>query len=186
MKRDLKHPHQAGLQNPLRRSLLALAAVSPAIALMGCGYRMRGMVDVPYKAIAITGNPSPPLRADLQRVILTGTDTKVAINPKDADLILEITNDTSGQEILAYNSNGQISAYRLTIRAGLRAYDTAGGEIVPDSEIYITRDLDFSVSTVLASDAQKQQFLGVMRSDLAIQILRRVSASAKAPQAKSF
>jgi len=186
MKRDLKHPHQAGLQNPLRRSLLALAAISPAIALMGCGYRMRGMVDVPYKAIAITGNPSPPLRADLQRVILTGTDTKVAINPKDADLILEITNDTSGQEVLAYNSNGQISAYRLTIRAGFRAYDTAGGEIVPDAEIYITRDLDFSVSTVLASDAQKQQFLGVMRSDLAIQILRRVSASAKAPQAKSF
>jgi len=46
--------------------------------------------------------------------------------------------------------------------------------------------LDFSVSTVLAVDAQKQQFLGVMRSDLAIQILRRVAASAKAPQAKSF
>ena len=87
---------------------------------------------------------------------------------------------------MAYNSNGQISAYRLTIRAGFRAYDTAGAEIVPDAEIYITRDLDFSVSTVLASDAQKQQFLGVMRSDLAIQILRRVSASAKAPQAKSF
>ena len=148
MKRDLKHPHQTGLQNPLRRSLLALAAISPAIALMGCGYRMRGMVDVPYKAIAITGNPSPPLRADLQRVILTGTDTKVAINPKDADLILEITNDSSAQEILAYNSNGQISAYRLTIRAGFRAYDTAGAEIVPDAEIYVTRAVSYTHLTL--------------------------------------
>ena len=186
MKRTSKPQLEIALLSPQRRSLLALFGAWPIISLAGCGYRMRGMVAIPYKVIAITGNPSPPLRADLQRVILTGTDAKVAINPKDADLILEIINDTSGEEILAYNSNGQVSAYRLNIRAGFRAYDTAGGEIVPDSEIYVTRDLDFSVSTVLAVDAQKQQFLGVMRSDLAIQILRRVSASAKAPQAKSF
>ena len=87
---------------------------------------------------------------------------------------------------MAYNSTGQISAYRLSIRGGFRAFDTTGGEIVPDSEIYITRDMDFSVSTVLATDVQQQQFLTSMRSDLAVQILRRVAASARAPQARSF
>jgi LPS-assembly lipoprotein len=144
------------------------------------------MVDLPFKAIAITGNPSPPLRADLQTAILTGTDTKVAINPIDADLILEITNDVSGREILAFNASGQISAYRLNIRVGFRVFDKAGTEIVPEAEVYMTRDMDFSVSTVLASDAQMQQFLSLMRRDLAIQILRRISASAKAPKAQSF
>jgi LPS-assembly lipoprotein len=54
--------------------------------LTACGYRLRGAVDLPFKALAITGNPSPPLRADLQTAILTGTDVKVAINPRDADL----------------------------------------------------------------------------------------------------
>jgi LPS-assembly lipoprotein len=144
------------------------------------------MVDLPYKAIAITGNPSPPLRADLQISILTGTDVKVAINPKDADLILDITNDVSGREILAYGSTGQVSAYRLNIRVGFRAYDTAGAEIVPESEIYMTRDMDFSSATVLASDAQQQQFLTLMRKDLSVQILRRVSAAARAPQTRDF
>jgi LPS-assembly lipoprotein len=144
------------------------------------------MVDLPFKAIAITGNPSPPLRGDLQTAILTGTDTKVAINPNDADLILEITNDVSGREILAYNANGQISAYRLNIRVGFRVFDKSGTEIVPEAEIYITRDMDFSVSTVLASDAQMQQFLSLMRRDLAVQILRRIAASARAPKARSF
>ena len=93
--------------NYLRRSMLGLLALSPVSGLVACGYRLRGMVDLPFKAIAITGNPSPPLRADLQTAILTGTDTKVAINPIDADLILEITNDVSGREILEYNENGQ-------------------------------------------------------------------------------
>ena len=172
--------------NHLRRAMLGLIATAPLSGLMACGYRLRGMVDLPFKVIAITGNPSPPLRADLQTAILTGTDAKVAINPKDADLILEITNDINGREILAYNSTGQISAYRLNIRVGFRAFDLAGAEIVPESEIYMTRDMDFSVSTVLATDAQIQQFLTLMRKDLAIQILRRVSAAARLPQNKAF
>ena len=172
--------------NHLRRLVLGLIATAPLSGLMACGYRMRGMVDLPFKAIAITGNPSPPLRGDLQAAILTGTDLKVAINPKDADLILDISNEVNGREILAYNSNGQISAYRLTVRVMFRAYDITGGDIVPDSEIYMTRDLDFSNTTVLATDVQQQQFITLMRKDLAVQILRRISAAAKNPQTKSF
>ena len=172
--------------NYIRRTLLGLIITAPLSGLIACGYRMRGMVDLPFKVIAITGNPSPPLRADLQTTILTGTDVKVAINPKDADLILEVTNEINGREILAYNSNGQISAYRLTIRAMFRAYDVAGGDIVPESEIYMTRDMDFSNTTVLATDVQQQQFLTLMRKDLAVQILRRISSAAKNPQASSF
>ena len=172
--------------NKLRRAVIGLIATAPVSGLMACGYRLRGMVDLPFKVIAITGNPSPPMRSDLQTAILTGTDVRLAINPKDADLILDITNDISGREILAYNSNGQVSAYRLNIRVGFRAYDTSGAEIVPESELYMTRDMDFSISTVLASDAQQQQFLTMMRKDLSVQILRRVSAAAKAPQTRAF
>ena len=172
--------------NHIRRTLLGLIITAPLSGLIACGYRMRGMVDLPFKAIAITGNPSPPLRADIQTAILTGTDVKVAINPKDADLVLEVTNDISGREILAYNSTGQVSAYRLNIRVGFRAFDLAGTEIIPDSEIYMTRDMDFSNTTVLATDVQQQQFLALLRKDLAVQILRRVSASAKAPRSRSF
>jgi len=172
--------------NYIRRTLLGLIATTPISGLIACGYRMRGMVDLPFKVIAITGNPSPPLRNDLQAAILTGTDVKVAINPKDADLILDISNEINGREILAYTSNGQVSAYRLTIRVTFRAYDLAGADIIPDSEIYITRDMDFSNSTVLATDVQQAQFLILMRKDLAVQILRRVSAAAKNPQARSF
>ncbi len=172
--------------NHLRRVVLGFIAIAPLSGLIACGYRIRGMVDLPFKAIAITGNPSPPLRNDLQAAILTGTDVKVAINPKDADLILDVSNEINGREILAYNSNGQISAYRLTIRVTFRAYDLAGADIIPDSEIYMTRDMDFSNTTVLATDVQQQQFLTLMRKDLAVQILRRIAAAAKNPQARSF
>jgi LPS-assembly lipoprotein len=151
----------------------------PALFTTACGFKLRGSVSIPYKVIAITGAPSPLLRADLEIIILTGSDAKVANNAKDADLILEIISEENTREILAYNAAGQISAYRLNSRVAFQASDQNGVDVVPESEIYVTRDMDFSVSTVLATDVQQQQFTNSMRMDLSLQILRRISAAAK-------
>ena len=65
-----------------------------------------------------------------------------------------------------------------------RAADQNGVDVVPEAEIYVTRDVDFSVSTVLSADVQIAQFTNEMRTNLALQILRRVSATAR-PKAPS-
>jgi len=162
-----------------RRTVLGALIALPALFTSACGFKLRGSVSIPYRVIAITGAPSPLLRSDLEIIILTGSDSKVANNPKDADLILEIISEVNNREILAYNAAGQISAYRLNSRVAFQATDQNGVDIVPESEIYVTRDMDFSVSTVLATDVQQQQFTNAMRMDLSLQILRRISAAAK-------
>jgi LPS-assembly lipoprotein len=162
-----------------RRTLLGTLIALPALFTAACGFKLRGSVSIPYKSIVITGNPSPLLRSDLEMMILTGSDSRVVNNSKDADLILEIISEVNTREILAYSSTGQISAYRLNSRVAFQAADQNGVDVVPESEIYVTRDMDFSVSTVLATDVQQQQFTNEMRSTLALQILRRISASAK-------
>lgn len=162
-----------------RRTVLGTLIALPALFTTACGFKLRGSVSIPYKVIAITGAPSPLLRADLEIIILTGSDAKVANNAKDADLILEIISEENTREILAYNAAGQISAYRLNSRVAFQAIDQNGVDVVPESEIYVTRDMDFSVSTVLATDVQQQQFTNAMRMDLALQILRRISAATK-------
>ena len=162
-----------------RRTVLGTLIGLPALFTSACGFKLRGSVSIPYKAIVITGAPSPLLRSDLEMMILTGSDSRVVNNSKDADLILEIISEVNSREILAYNSTGQISAYRLNSRVAFQAVDQNGVDIVPESEIYVTRDMDFSVSTVLATDVQQQQFTNAMRMDLSLQILRRISAAAK-------
>ena len=162
-----------------RRAWLGALIALPTLFTTACGFRLRGSVSIPYKVIAITGVPSPLLRSDLEMIILTGSDSKVANNAKDADLILEIISEQNTREILAYNAAGQISAYRLNSRVAFMATDQNGVDVVPESEIYVTRDMDFSVSTVLATDVQQQQFTNAMRMDLSLQILRRIAAAAK-------
>ena len=162
-----------------RRAWLGALIALPALFTTACGFKLRGSVSIPYKAIAIAGAPSPLLRSDLEMIILTGSDSRVVNNAKDADLILDIISEVNSREILAYNSTGQISAYRLNSRVAFMATDQNGADVVSESEIYVTRDMDFSVSTVLATDAQMVQFTNEMRSNLALQILRRVSATAR-------
>ena len=162
-----------------RRTWLGVLIALPVSLSTACGFKLRGSVSIPYKAIAITGAPSPLLRSDLEMIILTGSDSRVVNNAKDADLILDIISEVNSREILAYNSTGQISAYRLNSRVAFMATDQNGADIVSESEIYVTRDMDFSVSTVLATDVQQQQFTNAMRMDLSLQILRRIAAAAK-------
>ena len=162
-----------------RRTWLGVLIALPVSLSTACGFQLRGSVSIPYKAIAIAGAPSPLLRSDLEMIILTGSDSRVVNNAKDADLILDIISEVNSREILAYNSTGQISAYRLNSRVAFMATDQNGVDVVPESEIYVTRDMDFSVSTVLATDVQQQQFTNAMRMDLSLQILRRISAAAK-------
>jgi len=162
-----------------RRAWLGALIALPAFFTTACGFKLRGSVSIPYKSIVIAGNPSPLLRSDLEMMILTGSDSRVVNNSKDADLILEIISEVSSREILAYSSTGQISAYRLNSRVAFMATDQNGVDVVPESEIYVTRDMDFSVSTVLSTDVQQQQFTNEMRSNLALQILRRISATAR-------
>ena len=114
-------------------------------------------------------------RFDLENVISTGTNANVVTVGKDADLILDIVSEDSTRQILTYTATGQISAYRLNNRVVFRAFDNTGAEIIPESDIYVIRDLDFTTATVLASDIQQQQFLESMRADLALQILRRIA-----------
>ena len=72
------------------RWLLPITVVS---CLTACFFAPRQKAIIPYAAVAITGKASPTLLGQLQFDILTYIDIKVAIDSKDADLIVEVLDD---------------------------------------------------------------------------------------------
>jgi LPS-assembly lipoprotein len=158
-------------------SLLAvLLILSTAFLQSGCGLYQTKKAFVPYKAVAVTGPLSPELLYQLQFQILTFINIKVAIHPKDADLILEIIQEVPNSQILSYTGTGQVSAFGLSDSVAFRAVDVTGKVVIPESEIYVARDINFSVSQVLSAEIQQQQMLTDMRKELAMQITRRLIA----------
>jgi len=158
----------------ISRTLLISLALT--ISLSGCGLYQTKKAFVPYKAVAVTGPLSPELLYQLQFNILTSINIKVAIHPKDADLILEIIQEAPNSQILSYTGTGQVSAFGLTDAVTFRAVDVTGKVVIPESEIYVARDINFSVSTVLSAEIQQQQMMAEMRKELAMQIVRRLIA----------
>ena len=146
------------------------------LSLQGCLFNARSKVSIPYQAVAITGPASATLLGQLQFDILTYINIKVAISPKDADLIVEIIQDAPNSQIATYSGVGQITAYDLNDVVVFRVYDKAGNILIPETPIYAVRSSNFSNSTVLAADIQQAQFIAEIRKELALQITMRLIA----------
>ena len=146
------------------------------LSLQGCLFKPRNKASIPYQAVAVTGSASPTLLGELQFDILTYIDVKVAISPKDADLIVEIIQDAPASQIASYSGTGQITGYDVNDVVVFRAFDTSGNEIIPETQIYGVRDMNYSPHTVLSADLQQQQMIADIRKELALQIAFRLMA----------
>ena len=164
-----------------RRQLLGGGLSILAMSALGaCGWRVRGKVDLPYKNILISGNLSQELRDDLD-MMLRVNDIQIVKVAKDAELILEIISEQNARQVLSYNGAGQITAYRIIARIVFRAFDPIGNEIMPESDIYVTRDIDFNQSDVQSFDVLVAEYLKGMRIDLVSQLMRRLASIKNLP-----
>jgi LPS-assembly lipoprotein len=152
------------------KNLFLVLFLSLALLLQGCLFNKRNQAQIPYQAVAVTGKSSHTLLGQLQFDILTYIDIKVAISPKDADLIVEIMDDAPNSAIASYGSIGQISAYDLNDVVVFRVFDKEEREVIAPTEIFAVRNINYSPHTVLSSDIQQAQMFEDMRKELAMQI----------------
>jgi LPS-assembly lipoprotein len=146
--------------------------------MTGCGFKMRGPVILPYKTIYISGSMTVDLKIYLARLLKAGlTNTAQVLTPDKAELILEIK-ETTGKQILTYDANGNITGYRLIEKVGFTVKDKEGNELIELSELFLTRDMDFSIGAPAAGENLELLLLNDMRQDVSAQILRRLSTLA--------
>jgi len=95
--------------------------------------------------------------------------------------VLEIISEQNARQVLSYNGAGQITAYRIISRVVFRAFDPNGIELIPEADIYLTRDIDFNQSNIQAFDQQVADFVKTMRMDIVSQLMRRLASIKKLP-----
>ena len=154
-------------------SFLALSVLS------ACGFKLRGAINLPYKYAMLNGAMTLELKQGLTRAIEVGSNVKMTTNSKDADLIINILQDQATQQILTYNISGQITSYRLIMVVKFNVSNKDGEELIPDSDVYMMRDMDFSISSPLAAEMMTAELNTSMRADIINQILRRIAALQK-------
>ena len=154
------------------RSLAALLLCLVA----GCGFQLRGTADVPFETVYLP-NPTGGIQLDLKRNIQAGTRAKVVDNAKDAQAIMQFTEETRAKDILSLTSTGRVREFRLRYRVGFRVHDGKSGDYVPLQTIVLFRDVSFNDSDILAKETEEQLLFRDMQADMVSQIMRRLSAS---------
>ena len=159
-----------------RREFLATGLTLFSVAtLSACGWRIRGKIDLPYKNLLVSGVMTPEFRNDLE-MYLRVNDVNLVSKAQDAEVILEIITEQNAKQVLSYNASGQITAYRIISRVAFKVFNINGIEIFPESDIFLTRDLDFNPSNIQSFDYMVNEVVKNMRADIVVQMLRRMSS----------
>lgn len=164
-----------------RRDFLAGGLTLFSVAtLSACGWRMRGKIDLPYRNLLLSGVMTPEFRNDLE-MYLRVNDVNLVTKAQDAEVILEIITEQNAKQVLSYNGAGQITAYRIISRVAFRVFNPDGIEVLPEADIYMTRDIEFNQANIQSFDLLVAEFVKNMRIDIVGQLMRRLASIKKLP-----
>jgi LPS-assembly lipoprotein len=157
-----------------------IAAALLCLVIASCGFRLRGTAEVPFETLYLPG-ATTGIALDLKRNIQAGTNARLVDDPKEAQAVLQFTEETRQKEILSLTGTGRVREFQLRYRVGFRVHDGKGADYVPQSVIQLTRDVTFNDAEILAKEQEEQLLFRDMQTDMVQQIMRRLAA-AKRPK----
>jgi LPS-assembly lipoprotein len=152
-----------------------LLAVS-MLTLEGCGFRMRGSVDVPVNMPTTFVQGVDKYRGITPAIkrILRGSGVQLTENPKQAELVLKIYGEKQTRRVLSVGStNAKVREYELNYQVDF-GLELGGRDLVEKQTISLMRDYTFDETAVNAKQNEENMLYKDMQSNAIRQLLQRV------------
>lgn len=162
-----------------RMPLVLLFILACTILFAGCGFHLRGAIDLPedLQQVAVLGVPSTGALAVDIRNALERAGGKMVDSAGAADSLLVISRDSVEQTVLSVNSSGQASEYQLHYQLGYRLESNDNQVLVPEQTVSLYRQYEYNPSTVLAKSDQQAELTQQMRRSAINQMLNQLAAA---------
>lgn len=164
-RRKMRHP----------RKLLSYILIT--CLLVGCGFHLRGMVDMPkwLDNVAIVVQQghrdlAPLIKEQLQSY-------KIYVNPDttSAQYWLIIEHDDIQQNITSVSSSTTPRQYQLIYNLRFQLTRTNGKVLFPSSQVAVTRQITINSDRILGSTEEEELLKSEMRRDAVMQVINRLS-----------
>ena len=160
----------------MRRRLLAAGLLGAASLLAGCGFRLRRSAALPFRTLYTGFAPTSAIGAEFRRLVRVAEDTELVDDPKKAEARLEVLREQREREVVAFSTSGRPREYQLRLRFGFRVVDAQSRELLPPTELVLSRDIVSTDIEVVAKQQEEELLFRDMQSDLVQQLLRRLAA----------
>ncbi|MDE2369792.1 MAG: hypothetical protein KGN16_12555 [Burkholderiales bacterium] len=158
-----------------RRGALASLGALGLLGLGGCGFELRRAPKLPFRTIALVGfAPRSPLAQALKDQL--ALQVEVVDDPAHAEVVLHSLLDLRDKIVVAQTAAAQVREFELRIRITFRAHTPSGHELLPRTELMLTRDLSYAENNALAKEQEESELYRDMQTDIVQQILRRLAS----------
>ena len=167
----------------LSRLMLLGTLLCLVVSLNGCGFRLRGDVELPG-VLADTYIESKDPYSGMARALRTQLERSGAnvLETRDqASAILTVVSERSENRVLSVGSTGKATEYELFDEVVFSLSDATGKVLVGSQTLRLTRDLVFDQNELLGKLSEAESIHKQMRETLARQILMRIQASMRQP-----
>jgi LPS-assembly lipoprotein len=151
--------------------------VAASLALAACGFQLRGTAQFPFESVYVQAPTGSAFALQLKRAVEAGTRTRVTDSPGEAQVVLQILNESREKQILSLTGGGRVSEFLLRYRVSFRLTDRTNREHIPASEIVLRRDFTYSDDQTLAKEGEEALLYQSMRNDAVQQLMRRLQAT---------
>jgi LPS-assembly lipoprotein len=160
-------------------AMLVLGLCAALLATAGCGFRMRGAVEVapglgPTYVQSVV--PHSEFVADLRRS-LRAARVPLAEESAQAEAVLRILQEERGRRVLSVGAEGKAREYELSYTVSFEVRDPAARELLPLQRMVQTRAYAFDEQEVLAAEHEEATLYRDMQRQAARQILQRLAAA---------
>ncbi len=154
-----------------------LTALLLATQLAGCGFQLKGAVELPadVKSVFVATNDQlSPFSVELGRALKASGATQAA-SAEVADAIVRVAQDRTGRRVLSVSARNIPQEYQVYYVLGY-SIDHGGKQAVAPQEVELSRSYSFSESDLLAKDREEAILREALARDLADLVVRRLAS----------
>jgi LPS-assembly lipoprotein len=150
--------------------------VAAVLLFAGCGFELRRAPELQFSTLQLRGfKNDSPLARELKRSLAASRTTVVEAGT-GAQVVLEALSDERAKSVVASTAAGQVRELQLRARFHFRLRGATGKELLPATEILLTRDLSYNETNALAKEQEEQALYAAMQNDIVAQVMRRLAA----------
>ncbi len=170
----MTRPLAPSVRAPLAGRRRLLVAGLPALLAAGCGFKLRGQTELPFKTFHSPLPASSQFGGELRRSLRTNGATIVE-RREDAQVRFELLGEAPEREIAALSTSGRPREYQLRYRIRWQVRDASNAELIPPSEMVLRRQVTVLDVQGIVNEEEVLLLYRDMRIDAIQQILRRLA-----------